>query len=285
MLVSVPASSANLGPGFDTLAVALPKRLKASVEQSSSFELIIQNEGADKKFTQEELEDHIVAKVLKKIHGHSRFRVNVDSNIPLARGLGSSAALILAVAAASGVEKPLDLAAEIEGHADNVTAAFNGGLVSVLFKNNKVIFVELPLDPRLEFILVIPEFELSTESARQVLPDTYLRRTLSESLGHFGLMVAGLGDIDKFNREAFVDLIHQPYRTKIYPESEEIIELMIKSGAIGAVWSGAGSSIIGFCNANSKIVCDRFKKLTEGLEYDYTAESLTPDKEGLKVIE
>ncbi len=285
MLVSVPASSANLGSGFDTLAVALPKRLTVEVEEADKFELVSLNQGSDKVLTQQELENHVVAEVLKRVCGHVNFRVTIDSAIPLARGLGSSAALILAVAKSAGSDDPLKVAVELEGHADNAVASFVGGLVAAEYSKGKINYVSIDIDARLEFVLFVPDFELSTKKAREVLPNSYSRQLISNSLGRLALTVAGLSDLNKLLPVAFEDLVHQPYREHLYPDSKVVINQMVQCGAVGAVWSGAGPSIVGFCNGNADLVAKSLINCLEGLKFEYTVEAVKPETEGLRLLQ
>ncbi|NNN22284.1 MAG: homoserine kinase, partial [Acidimicrobiales bacterium] len=282
MKVRVPASSANLGPGFDAIAVALQLYLTVEIFPASEFSVIALGEG--QKIIGDQ--DHLAAKVLNKVLGNTNYKVIIDSKIPLARGLGSSAALALAVATCAGATDPLLVAAEFDGHGENAAASFFGGLVGATFQDGHVIAKKLPLDARINTLVVIPELELSTKSAREVLPETYSRRDVSKQLGRLALLLAGLADIDNFSDEPLLDLVHEPFRTALFPKSEEILESMRASGALSASWSGAGPSLIAFTQDGSHSVelAKAVQEVLDRIELRAKIVNLKPDLEGLKVI-
>ncbi len=282
MKVRVPASSANLGPGFDAIAVALQLYLTVEIVPANEFSVVALGEG------REVIADsnHLAAKVLKKVQGNDNYKVIIDSTIPLARGLGSSAALTLAVAKCAGAPDPLLVAAEFDGHGENAAASLFGGLVGATYQEGHIIAKKLPLDKRINTLVVVPEIELSTKSARKVLPDTYSRIDVAKQLGRLALLLAGLADIDSFPDEPLFDLVHEPFRTALFPESEEILGAMRRSGALSASWSGAGPSLIAFTKDDSHRE-ELTKAISEVLDRNNLKAKimyLKPDLEGLKVI-
>jgi homoserine kinase len=242
-----PASSANLGPGFDTLAVALECYVSVEVEEAPSLRVHSEGEGAGL------FDDasHLAARVVTEVLGHDRFAVTVRSQIPVARGLGSSAALAAAAAAAAGAEDPFAVAASYDGHPENAAASAFGGLVSAAMVETRAVHAALPLSELLAFVVVIPERNLATPEARGVLPEALSRDDVVFNLGRMGLLVAGLGDPDALIPESTEDRIHQPARTALFPEAPQILSALVESGALAASWSGAGPSLLGVVRADA----------------------------------
>lgn len=238
----VPGSSANLGPGFDTLAVALARYIEVSAVHARSFEVHATGYGFEVLGDQ----SHLGAKVAQRVLGHADVSLSINSDIPLSRGLGSSAALTLAVAAAVGAEDPLAVAIEMEGHPENAAASFSGGAVCAGIMDLKPVVRPLVLDERLVAVLIVPELELSTEKARAALPAQYDRGDAVFNLQRAVLLASSLGNAALLSPELFEDRLHQKQRSALFPESERIMDLLLEGGALGACWSGAGSSILAF---------------------------------------
>jgi homoserine kinase len=241
MFARVPASSANLGPGFDALAVALNLYVEVSVDPADEFEISSEGFGAglfDDK-------NHMAAKIAAETLGHWNFKIHVRSGIPLSRGLGSSAALAAAAAAAAGHESPLHVATEIDGHAENAAASVLGGLVVASVANGEIIARPLALDPVWRFVCVVPDEELATADARRVLPGQVPFADAVHNLNAMGLLIAGLADHELFVPSAMNDYLHQPYRMDLIPYARELLTLLRDSGAAGSCWSGAGSTMLG----------------------------------------
>jgi homoserine kinase len=240
-----PASSANLGPGFDTLAVALECYVSVEVEEAPSLSVHSEGEGAGL------FDDasHLAARVVTDVLGHDRFAVTVRSQIPVARGLGSSAALATAAAAAAGAEDPFAVAAAYDGHPENAAASAYGGLVAATMVEGRPVHAALPLSEELAFVIVIPERNLATPEARGVLPETLTREDVVFNLGRMGLLVAGLAEPAALVPESTDDRIHQPARTELFPEAPRILGALVEAGALAASWSGAGPSLIGIVRA------------------------------------
>jgi homoserine kinase len=236
-----PASSANLGPGFDTLAVALECYVSVEVEEAPSLRVHSEGEGAGL------FDDasHLAARVVTEVLGHDRFAVTVRSQIPVARGLGSSAALAAAAAAAAGAKDPFAVAVSYDGQPENAAASAFGGLVTATMVGPTAVYAALPLSEALAFVVVIPERNLATPEARGVLPDELSREDVVFNLGRMGLLVAGLGDPDALIPESTEDRIHQPARTTLFPEAPQVLGALVEAGALAASWSGAGPSLIG----------------------------------------
>lgn len=240
MISRAPASSANLGPGFDALAVALGLYVEVSVELSDEFEISSQGCGAGLY----DDERHLGARVVAQVLGHSRFSIHVNSDIPLSRGLGSSAALAVAAAAAAGAADPLSIGAGVDGHAENAAASVSGGLVVARVEDGVVTSRSLGLDPVWRFVVVVPEQELSTRDARRALPASVPFADAAHNLSALGLLIAGLNDHRAFVREAMDDRLHQPYRNELLGFAADLLSVLGDAGAPGSCWSGAGSSML-----------------------------------------
>lgn len=242
MFARAPASSANLGPGFDTLAVALSLYVEVSVELADSLNVASTGCGAG-LFDDER---HLGVRVARTVLGHSNFSLTVASSIPLSRGLGSSAALAVAAAAAAGAARPVLDGARIDGHAENAAASVMGGLVvATLRDDGDVVARSLALDPQWCFVLVIPDEELATVDARRVLPRTVPLRDAVRNLNAMGLLIAGLADHREFDSSSMDDVLHQPFRAGLLAFAGPLLAALRESGAAASCWSGAGSTMLG----------------------------------------
>ena len=242
MLARVPASSANLGPGFDCLAVALSLYLEVTLEVADR--LVITSEGCGAGMFDDER--NLGARVAADVLGHSNFSMHVKSEIPLSRGLGSSAALAVAAAVAAGAADPLAIGARVDGHAENAAASLLGGLVVARADDHVGIAARtLELDPEWRFVVVVPDEELSTADARRVLPDQVPFIDAVHNLSALGLLLAGLADHDDFVAGAMDDYLHQPYRMGLLSFAQPLLATLRESGASGSCWSGAGPSMLG----------------------------------------
>ncbi len=243
MRARAPASAANLGPGFDTLALALDRYVEVEIEPAHRLSVHSEGEGAG-------LSDdagHLAARVAIDVIGHDRLAITVRSQIPMARGLGSSAALAVAAAAAAGARDPLAVAASLDGHPENATASVLGGLVAAAMVKGEVRAVRMPLDPELVVVAVVPDRLLSTARARQVLPHQVGLSDATFNLGRMGLLLAGLADHRSLVREAGEDRLHQDYRSPLFPEAPMILAALVAAGSLMSCWSGAGPTLLGFC--------------------------------------
>ncbi len=234
-----------MGPGFDTLALAVDRYVEVEVEPAPRLMVHSEGEGAG-------LSDdagHLAARVAIDVVGHDRLAIVVRSQVPVARGLGSSAALAVAAAAAAGARDPLAVAARMDGHPENAAASVVGGLVAAATVRGAVRVVRLPLDPGLGVVALVPDRSLPTAKARQVLPAKISREDVTFNLGRFALLLAGLADSRHLVREATEDRLHQDYRSPLFPEAPKLLAGLIEHGAATACWSGAGPTLLGLCAA------------------------------------
>jgi homoserine kinase len=241
-----PASSANLGPGFDTLAVALERYVEVEVEPASR--LIVRSEGEGAGLSDDP--SHLAARVAIDVAGHDHLAITVRSEIPIARGLGSSAALAVAAAAAAGAKDPLAVATQVDGHPDNAAASMVGGLVAATMVRGGVRVVRLTLDVSLVFVVIVPDLNLSTTKARQVLPPEVNREHAGFNLGRLAFLIAGLADSRVLLSEATEDRLHQDYRSPLFPAAPQLLSGMSRSGALAVCWSGAGPALLGICKGS-----------------------------------
>lgn len=215
------------------------------MEPASKLTVRAEGEGADL----EEEAGHLAARVAIDVAGHDRLAITVRSDIPVARGLGSSAALAVAAAAAAGSKDPLGVAARVDGHPENAAASVVGGLVAATTVKGAVRAVRLPLDGGLEFVALVPERALATSKARQALPHEVSRADATFNLGRMALLLAGLAERGLLRREATEDRLHQDYRSPLFPEAPQLLGRLLTAGALATCWSGAGPSLLGICDA------------------------------------
>jgi homoserine kinase len=265
--VRVPASSANLGPGFDALGLALDVYLECRFRPSS--ELVIRASGREGNAipcSAENLIWQTALRVANDVRGElPPIELLIENNIPLGKGLGSSAAALTAgVVIADQLLglgwKPLrilDEAARIEGHPDNVAACVLGSIVASAIDSGGVaraIRIELP--DNFEAAVVVPDFTQPTTEARSLLPESYSKQDAIFNVQRAALLIAALatGSTSAFPT-ALEDRLHQPYRARLVPGFEEILRLRAP-GLLGCTLSGAGPSILVFYERGCQQVCD-----------------------------
>jgi homoserine kinase len=267
VVVEVPASSANLGAGYDCVGVALALTDRVEVEvrgwSDSEIELSVEGEGQDELPADRQnrfvrgLEAALVA-ARGPLPDGVGWRVAMRNEIPLARGLGSSAAATVAGIVAGDtlagepltVTDKLRLATEIEGHADNAAAAILGGFVVVARSDDGVEAIRFDAPRDLRAVLFIPDLRLPTDEMRRALPMTVPLDDAVANLGAVAMGVAGIasGRTDLLRRLT-VDRLHEPYRAVVYPQLPHLISVAREAGALGACLSGAGSAIIAFTDS------------------------------------
>jgi homoserine kinase len=238
-VVRVPASSANLGPGFDVLAAALALHLELEVVETGTFAVITELDVARDR-------DNLVVRAFERLHPADGFEFRITSDIPLSGGLGSSAAAVVAGLMAADHLFELDadvfaLAAELEGHPDNVGAALHGGFV--VCNGPQAHRFDAP--PGLEAVLVVPDEGPPTEEAREALPPTVPIEAAVFNMSHVAMLTLGLATADwDLISAGLRDRLHQPHRAHLYPRSAELLERARGLGALGATISGAGPTVL-----------------------------------------
>jgi homoserine kinase len=242
-LVQVPASSANLGPGFDVLAAAIALHLELEVQETGSFAVLTELDVPRDR-------QNLVVRGFEALHPADGFEFRIASDIPLAGGLGSSAAAVVAGLLAADHLFELDadvqgLAAKLEGHPDNVAAALNGGFV--ICGGSEIHRFDAPMG--LEAVLVVPSEPVSTEEARRALPASVPLADASFNAAHVAMLMLGLAGSDwELIAAGLRDRLHQPYRASLYPRSAQLLERAPALGALGATISGAGPTVLVWCH-------------------------------------
>lgn len=293
--IQIPATSANLGAGFDALGLALTYYNYVEMEESDTID-ISSSDGLDIPTDEKNL-IYISAKDLfnvcgKKLNGLKLIQTN---NIPMARGLGSSSACIIAglVGANKMLGNPLtkddlvDLSAQIEGHPDNTAPALLGGIVTAVFDGRKVHWVKQEVFTKLKFVSIIPDFELKTEQARACLPKEISHKDAVYNLSRAALFSASLltGKFENL-RTAVHDRLHQPYRMELIPHCREVFDIAYTHGAYGAYISGAGPTIMAIVDEENKYFAGKMKFSLEnaGLT-SWQVHEFHIDNEGTKIVE
>ncbi|HLH20934.1 MAG TPA: homoserine kinase [Chloroflexota bacterium] len=253
--VQVPATSANLGPGFDALGMALGLSNTVYVEPSAELSIEVVGEGAGELAPgPENLVYRALARVAERLGTRPPpVRLRCENGIPLARGLGSSSAAIVAGLLvgnrlhgdALNVPQLLDLAVEIEGHPDNVTPALLGGVRVCVAGERGPVQAVVRLERPLQAVLFVPDFPLSTAAARALLPASLPLGDAVYNLGRAALLVAALTSGDyALLREATRDRLHQPARSALFPAMPAFFAAALQAGALGAFLSGAGPTLL-----------------------------------------
>ncbi len=273
--VKVPATTANIGPGFDCLGMALPIYNTITIEETvlpgTGIEInVINDENVTNDLILEHVpqdENSIIYKAVELLYNSigqtpSELKITVQSQIPIARGLGSSASVIVGglLAANELLGKPADevallsIATEVEGHPDNVTPAIVGGLVLTSQEDDgRIVYTKLDWPEEWAITVCIPDYELSTDISRSVLPKEVPMPDAVFNAKRLGMFVQAVNKKDEIlMRLALQDKLHQPYRMKLVPGLDKIIEnLKHEEDVLGCVLSGAGPSILVISRKNN----------------------------------
>lgn len=256
IIIKVPATTANLGAGFDCIGAALEfhnEFVFSLSKDNTSF--TVEGEGAEKITLDENnlLYQSFLYYYKQQNLTPPKVNITIKINVPLARGLGSSATAIIAGLLAGNYFSPqslsqtelLEMAIALEGHPDNVVPALLGNCILSVGEKGNWQFVPIKCHENIKFIVGIPDFELSTESARKVLPSHLTYSQAVYNIAHFGLLIKALetGN-ENWLKEALKDKLHQPYRQNLIKGYEEIYQQVMETGAYGMVISGAGPTLL-----------------------------------------
>ncbi len=284
--VRVPATSANLGPGFDCLGVALD--IWATITLSRDAPEV---DHALARMADNAARALFAAAELEPLSGYG---AAYEGSIPIARGLGASAVAraggILAANALAGDpfdrEHLLFLASELEGHADNVAPALFGGLQVAVRDRSRLTHMGVPLPEGLKAVLLVPELRMPTQKSRKLLPQSLSRADAVANASRAALLVAALGRgrLDLLD-EATKDRLHQPARAKLFPAMYGIFDAAKSAGAHCAYLSGGGSTICALCSDNEQAIADAMLEAARSREV--TAETLitAPTERGAEIVE
>lgn len=294
--VKVPATTANVGPGFDSLGMAISLYNEIQVEEIQEG-LEIEVDGINKDLidlNENNLVYKSMMKTFEKIGKTPKgLRIKQYNEIPVSRGMGSSAASIVGgIVAANGLygsplskEELLNLAVEIEGHPDNVAPALFGGLVVSNQEGDKTHYVKAPIHEDLNFLAGIPDFVLSTKESRNALPKTISFSDAVFNVGKSSLLVAALfsGELDKL-KVALQDRLHQPYRMKLNPLLEKFFIKAEKSDVKNIFLSGAGPTVMMLTGNKDSDEEKAFKEIIDNISDKWTFKSLKGDNVGVRIF-
>ncbi len=295
IMVKVPATTANLGPGFDTLGMALDIHNVVTVEKSSGFGIEVSGEGADviSRDKDNKIYQGIAALYQKVGQPLPPLFLSCHNDIPLARGLGSSAAAIVAGLVAANalcgeplsIEELLLLAAKLEGHPDNVAPALLGGCQIIVQEGYSLFHAPIPLPPGLKVVLFIPNFELSTSQSRSILSPQVSRADAVYNLGRVALLVAALsGGQLSYLRIATQDRLHQPARQALFPAMGRLLEAALEAGAWGAFLSGSGPTIVALATGEGQEIGEAMLTAAQNAGIGGKIRKTCPSFSGAQVI-
>ena len=288
--IRVPATTANLGPGFDSFGCALQLYTDVTFEETDCD---LEITGCDQAFTGPDNLAYVaycavLASLSEEVKG---VKIHIDAHIPVCRGLGSSAALLVAGAMGANMlhgnrlstQGLLNITNAMEGHPDNLAPAFFGGLTASMVDNGLPVTVNFPLHPDWEIVALIPDFDMPTVKARAILPETVSRADAIYNVAHGALVLKALelGD-EKLLRTAMQDKLHQPYR-KHMVHDYEVIEGIARTSGAAFCLSGAGPTLL--CITRDKRLKDKLAdKLPALTERNWEIMPLHVAFEGAKVL-
>jgi len=288
--IRVPATTANLGPGFDAFGCALSLYTDVTFEETACG---LEITGCDEAYTGPDNLAYVsycavLASLSEEVRG---VKIHIDAHIPICRGLGSSAALLVAGAMGANVLRGnrlstqglLNIPTAMEGHPDNLAPAFYGGLTASMVDNGLPVTVNFPLHPDWEFLALVPDFDLPTTRARSVLPAQVSRADAIYNISHGALVLKALelGD-EKLLRNAMQDRLHQPYRKSLITDYEKIEALVRTTGAAFCL-SGAGPTLL-CITQDEKLEEKLAKKLDAITQANWQMLPLHVEFEGAKVL-
>lgn len=292
----IPASTTNLGPGFDVLGLALQLYSTVTLEiTEKETEVVVSGLDVDKIPSSP---DHVAFRAVKTVFHKSGqelpkgLKLTIVNGIPAIRGLGGSGTAILGGLLTANVlcGKPfsrselLNFATAIEGHPDNVAASLHGGLVVSLQEDDFIHTIQIECDPALQVVLAIPEFTLSTQKAREILPKSVDFVDAIYNISRSSLLVASIatGKLDMLSM-AMSDRLHQPYRSTLIPGFDDVVDAATSSGSLSIALSGAGPTIAAYCLDNMEQVGNSMQEAFKKNNIHCEIEILAADLDGAKV--
>lgn len=296
--VQVPATTANLGPGFDCLGMALKfhNTVEMSVHTEKRLSIEVLGEGAQEIARDESNLVYRAALLLfRKVNFNPPgLRIRLINNIPLARGLGSSAAAVVGGLVAANIlagnrvpfREVLNMAHQLEGHPDNVAPALMGGVVVAVAVEGEVRCLKIDPPPGLKVAVAIPDFHLATQAAREVLPQQVGLADAVYNLSRAALLVASLqqGRLDMLST-AMEDRLHQPYRASLVPGLKKVLAAARLAGARGACLSGAGPTVVAFADSNLEHIARVMKETFRESGVNARTLVLEPSIVGVRALE
>jgi len=252
--VKIPATTTNLGPGFDCLGMSVELYNYIIVEKSEKLEIVVPN--CDRDIIPID-STNLIVQAMQRVYDFAKadfipVKITQENNIPFARGLGSSAACIVGGILAANklinnklsLDEMINIAVSMEGHPDNVLPAFIGGLVAANMHDSLVDYVQMMPHNKFKFVFIIPDFHLKTSDARKVLPKEYSSYDALHSVGKAVVLTTSLvNGIEDNLKSACDDLLHQPYRKSLIPHFDDIKDKAYDFGAYAFFLSGAGPTM------------------------------------------
>ena len=292
--VRVPATSANLGPGYDAVGLALTLSMRIGLDRAPNPAIEVRGAGSHLIPRGPEHPAYRAARFVAEIVGESaaHFRLVQENSIPPTRGLGGSAAALVGGAVAANdlfggqIAPPdlLNIVCELDGHPDNAAPALLGGLVIGTLTPLGVSAVRLELKG-LKVVVAVPDFAVSTTAARRALPDSVPHRDAAFNVGRSGLLLGALATGEyHLLRVAMQDRLHQPYRSHLIPGLEDVIEAALTNGAHGACLSGSGPTVLAFTPEDqAKTIASAMQRAFEAREVVAKTWALDVDLAGARV--
>lgn len=293
--VKVPATTANMGPGYDVLGMALSQYSTFQCQEDDKISLSIKGLESEKLVNQDH-EANLVVRSMNHLFKYvdkypKGYKLEIINDIPLARGMGSSASAIVGgllvanylVGANLDQDEILKLATQIEGHPDNVAPALMGNIVlSTKAPDDQVIYHSIKPFDDLTCVLFIPDYEVSTSMSRAVLPQSISMADAVHTSGHLSLMLAGFmtGNKDLIG-QTMVDRLHEPYRKSLIKNFDDFKASALEVGAFAFSLSGSGSTIIAYCDHDSAPHVKRaFEEVSQKYSISGTSKIIAPCSQG-----
>lgn len=293
--IKVPASTANIGAGFDCFGMALNLYNEFEIGETKGSLTFLENGQPSSIMSKDNLIYLSMMQSFRK-YGHEPegLYINVTkTNVPVSRGLGSSAACIAAGLLAANYlmdnimteQEMLNMAANIEGHPDNVVPAIKGGFDVSMCCDENVIYSKIDVPKDLSFAAMIPDFKMDTSKCREILPQSYSREDCIFNISRASLLICSLWNRDFSKlKNCFQDKIHQPYRGALIEKLQDIFEKADEFGSLGEFISGSGSTLIAVIDENNTDFCEKMSEFLSSLKANWQVKLLKPDYEGAKVI-
>lgn len=293
--VKVPATTANMGPGYDVLGMALSQYSTFQCQEDDKISLTIKGLESEKLVNQDH-EANLVVRSMNHLFKYvdkypKGYKLEIINDIPLARGMGSSASAIVGgllvanylVGADLNQDEILKLATQIEGHPDNVAPALMGNIVlSAKIPDDQVIYHSIQPFEAMTCVLFIPDYEVSTSMSRAVLPQSISMADAVHTSGHLSLMLAGFmtGNKDLIGK-TMVDRLHEPYRKSLIKNFDDFKTSALEAGAFAFSLSGSGSTIIAYCDHDSAPHVKRaFEEVSQKYSISGTSKIIAPCSQG-----